>query len=69
MTILRRPQVPYWVITHQVTQRSKPVFLKVGGIAPLGAILMDKGVKKKQRGQQGGKKTPRGPNAQPLIDD
>jgi len=34
----------------------KPVFLKVGGIAPLGAILNGKGAKT-QKGRQGGETT------------
>jgi len=37
---------------------SRSVFLKMGGIVPLGAIVMGKGAKKHQRGE----------NAQPLID-
>jgi len=41
------------------------VFLKVGGIAPLGAILTGKGAKK----IQGANKHQGGENAQPLIDD
>jgi len=43
------------------------VFLKVGGIAPLGAILMGKGAKKTKEAK-GGKKHERGESAQRLID-
>jgi len=54
---------------------SRPVFLKVGVIAPLGAILNGKGAKK-QRGakktkgghDRGAKQHKGGENAQPLID-
>jgi len=38
---------------------SRPVFLKVAGIVPLGSILMGKGAKK-TKGTIGGQKTPRG---------
>jgi len=41
-----------------------PVVLKVGGIAPLGAILMGKGVKK----QRGRNNTNGDENARSLID-
>jgi len=52
----------------QVVSRStRTVFLRVGRITPLGAILMRKGTKK-SKGAIGGEKTPRGKNAQPLID-
>jgi len=44
------------------------VFLKVGEIAPLGAILMGKGAKK-SKGAIGGRKTQGVENAQPLIDN
>jgi len=42
----------------------RTVFLKLGGIAPLGAILMNKGAKK----SKGAIKHQGGENAQPLID-
>jgi len=43
------------------------VVLKVGGIAPLGAIVKGKG-EKKRKGAIGGKTTLRGENAQALIE-
>jgi len=46
---------------------SNPVFLKVGGIAPLGAILMGKGAKK-QGGDRGRNNTNGDENARSLID-
>ena len=44
------------------------MFLKVGGIAPLGAILRMVSGRNKQRGRQGAKQHQGGQNAQPLID-
>jgi len=44
------------------------VFLKVGGIAPLGAILMGKGAKKTKGAIGGRNNTKGGGNAQLLID-
>jgi len=44
------------------------VFLKAGGIAHLGAILIGKGAKN-QRGDKWPKKHQECENAQPLIDD
>jgi len=38
-------EVPQSNVSYSNTQRSMPVFLKVGGIAPLGANLMGKGAK------------------------
>ena len=46
----------------------KPVFLKLGEIAPLGAILMDKRAKKSKGAIGGEKKHQGGENAQPQID-
>jgi len=43
------------------------VFLKVGGIAPLGAILMGKGAKKNKGDDSGAKQHQGGENAQRLI--
>jgi len=40
-------------------QTFRPVFLKVGGIAPLGSILMSKGVKT-PKGAIGGRKNIKG---------
>jgi len=44
------------------------MFLKVGGIVPLGAIWWARG-QKNQRVRYGGEKTQGVENAQPLIDD
>jgi len=38
-------------------RKSRPVFLKVGGIAPLGGDFEWQGGRKKQRGRQGGETT------------
>ena len=51
-------RVPTRFCLSNFTWRFRPVFLKVGGIAPLGANLMGKGAKKHQGGE----------NAQLLID-
>jgi len=46
-----------------------PVFLKVGGIAPLGDDFVGQVGEKKKVGDRGAKKHQGGENAQPLIDD
>jgi len=46
---------------------STPVVIKMGGIAPVGAILRSRR-RKKQKGRQGAKQHKKDKNAQPLID-
>ena len=51
--------ITYATLTFAADVRSRTVLLKAGGIAPLGAILRGKGVKKNKRGGKGGKTTQR----------
>ena len=53
------------VVVSRQKGRSRPVILKVGEIAPLGAISKDKGAKK-TKGAIGGRKIMKG--AKTLID-